>query len=89
MEQFLSVNLVSLIQLVAYLGGGLWIVSAMKTVQDTQSDRLQAVERELHELRNVVVSIARQEERLNALDQRLIGQSKRIDICLADAQRRN
>lgn len=80
MEQFLSINLISIIQLISYIGGGIWIISSMKSVQELQSERLKAVESELSELRKVVVSIARQEERMNAMDQRMLSQGKRIDF---------
>lgn len=79
MEQFLAVNLVSILQLLAFVGGGFWIVGQMKTVQVNQNERLRAVETELSELRKVVVSIARQEERLTAMDQRMLAQGARLD----------
>jgi len=79
MEQFLASNLVSILQLLAFIGGGIWIVSSMKSVQDVQSRRLESVEIELSRLREVVVAIARQEERLNAMDQRMLTQGKRLD----------
>jgi hypothetical protein len=79
MEQFLAVNLVSIVQLIAFIGGGIWIVSSMKSVQEIQSQRLEKVEQELFQLRNVVVDIARQSERLNAMDQRMLTQGRRLD----------
>jgi hypothetical protein len=85
MEQILPVA-VEVLQLLVFIGGGVWIVSSMKSVQETQSERLKAIEQEVSELRKVVVSIARQEERMNALDQRLLTQSRRID-CLTYASR--
>src|SRR6267154_1625585 len=79
MEQFLAVNLVSILQLVSFIGGGIWIVSAMKSVQQNQSIRIEAVEKELFELRKVIVAIARQEERMTAMDQRMLAQGNRLD----------
>ena len=79
MEQFLAVNLVSILQLVSFIGGGIWIVSSMKSVQQNQSIRIEAVERELFELRKVIVAIARQEERMTAMDQRMLAQGSRLD----------
>jgi len=78
-EQFLSVNLLSIIQLITFIGGGIWVVSAMKSIQTMQSKRLEAMENELYKLRDVVVSLARQEERLNAMDQRMLYQGSRLD----------
>jgi hypothetical protein len=88
MEQFLAVNLVSIVQLVAFVGGGIWIVSAMKSVQEIQSQRLERVEQELFQLRNVVVDLARQSERLNAMDQRMLSQGKRLDRLADKVSRR-
>ena len=79
MEQFLAVNLVSILQLVSFIGGGIWIVSSMKSVQQNQSIRIEAVEKELFELRKVIVAIARQEERMTAMDQRMLAQGSRLD----------
>jgi len=79
MEQFLDVNLVSILQLVSFIGGGIWIVSSMKSVQQNQSIRIEAVEKELFELRKVIVAIARQEERMTAMDQRMLAQGSRLD----------
>lgn len=44
-----------------------------------QSIRLKSIENELGELRKIVVALARQEERMNAMDQRLLAQGQRID----------
>jgi len=65
--------------LVSFIGGGIWIVSAMKSVQQNQSIRIEAVEKELFELRKVIVAIARQEERMTAMDQRMLAQGSRLD----------
>jgi len=79
MEQFLAVNLVSILQLVTFIGGGIWVVSSMKSVQLTQSNRLESIEKELYELRKIVVALARQEERMTAMDQRMLAQGSRLD----------
>lgn len=79
MESFLATNLVAVLQLLAFVGGGIWLISALKSVQQTQNIRLAAVEGELHALRNVVVDLARQGERIAAMDQRMLSQGARID----------
>src|ERR1700740_495470 len=79
MDQFLTFNAFQLIQLVVMVGGGFWAVSALKSAPSNQAERLEKVEEELYELRKVVVSIARQEERANAADQRSLAQGQRID----------
>ncbi len=42
-------------------------------------DRLANVEEEMKKIRDVMVSIARQEERMSAMDQRILAQGARID----------
>jgi len=78
-DQFLASNVVAIIQLLAFLGGGVWLIGTMKTVQQGQNVRLENVEEELSKLRDVVVDLARQEERLNSMDQRLLAQGARVD----------
>jgi|SRR5215467_8015092 len=79
MDQFFSVNVLQIVQLLALVGGGFWAVSALKTSQTYQAERLERVEIEVGELRKVVVNIARQEERMTAMDQRMMAQGSRID----------
>jgi hypothetical protein len=43
------------------------------------SDRMLPVEEELKKLREVVIVSARQEERMTAMDQRMLAQGKRFD----------
>jgi hypothetical protein len=44
-----------------------------------QGTRLTKVELDLDKMREVMVSLARQEERYNAMDQRMLAQGQRID----------
>lgn len=43
------------------------------------AERITAVETRLSKVEEVVITLARQEERLNAMDQRLLAQGQRID----------
>lgn len=77
---FLHFDLGNLINIVTIIGTALAFIT-------TLGSRLNAVERELSELRRVVVDIARQEERMNAIDQRLIMTGQRLDTCLNKVDR--
>jgi len=79
MEEFLKVNLGNILTILTFIAGGSWFMSNIRTSVDAQSGRLLNVEEEIHELRKVVVSMARQEERMTAMDQRMLMQGNRID----------
>jgi hypothetical protein len=76
---FLNFNLGNLLTIITFIIGGLGFVYTIRADVKITSVRLSAVEKELSELRRVVVDIARQEERLNAIDQRMIMQGQRLD----------
>jgi hypothetical protein len=76
---FLNFNLGNLLTIITFIIGGLGFVYTIRADVKVTSVRLSAVEKELSELRRVVVDIARQEERLNAIDQRMIMQGQRLD----------
>jgi len=78
-EEFLRVNLGNVLTIITFLTGGVYFVSTIKGSVEAQGARLTNVEDELHEIRNVVVAMARQEERMNAMDQRMLAQGARID----------
>jgi hypothetical protein len=79
MMEFFTVNLGNLLTIFSFFVGGLLFITSLKSDTRITAVRLQAVESELAELRKVVVEIARQEERLNAMDQRMLAQGQRID----------
>jgi hypothetical protein len=76
---FLTINLGNVLTILTFIAGGLGFVYTIRADVKVTSLRLAAVEQELAQLRNVVVQIARQEERMNAMDQRMLFQGKRID----------
>lgn len=76
----LIVQLISVaVQTAIILAGGFIALGSMKAEVRTQGERLARVDEELSQLRQVVVQIARQEERMNAMDQRMLAQGRRID----------
>lgn len=79
MDEFLRVNLGNILTIITFLTGGVYFVSTIKASVEAQGGRLISVESEIHELRKVVVAMARQEERMNAMDQRMLAQGMRID----------
>jgi Flp pilus assembly protein TadB len=79
MEEFLHINFGNLLTIFTFLSGMVAFAYTIKTDVRVQSVRLEAIEDELSELRKVVVTMARQEERINAMDMRMLEQGKRVD----------
>ena len=81
--EFLHLDAGNILTILTFVIGGLGFVYTIRGDVKASVERIAAVEKELYELRKVVVQIARQEERLNYLDQRIIAQGLRLD----DAQK--
>ncbi len=79
MENFFQVNIGQLAVVVSILLSGVFFVRDIKSDVARQAEMLKGVEIELVKLREVVVALARQEERLTAMDQRMLLQGLRID----------
>ena len=79
MQDFMQFNLGHLLTIAAFLIGGISFVFTIKSDVARISDRMSPVEAELIKLREVIVGLARQEERINAMDQRMLAQGKRFD----------
>jgi hypothetical protein len=77
--EFLSVNLGNLLTMLTFLVGGVGFAYTIRGDVKITALRLTAVEKELADLRKVVVEIARQEERMNSMDQRMLAQGVRLD----------
>jgi hypothetical protein len=77
--EFLTINLGNILTIATFLIGGLSFAYTIRSDVKVTSVRLTAVERELSDLRKVVVEIARQEERLNSMDSRMLAQGVRLD----------
>lgn len=79
MEQFLNVNLGNIITIISFLVGGIVFANTIKIRVQGLTDGFKSIQEEVHELKTVVVTIARQEERLTAMDQRMLMQGQRVD----------
>jgi len=74
----LTINLGSILQIVAMVGGGIWFLFSIKTeliklsvVQETFASKIVEIEVELKKLSEVTIDMARQAERMTAQDNRL------------------
>jgi K+/H+ antiporter YhaU regulatory subunit KhtT len=67
----LTVNLGNLLTIISFLVGGVTFVYAIRSDVKTIQARLMLVEEELDQLTGVLVSLARQDERLNYLNKEL------------------
>jgi len=79
-------NLLTGLQIVAMLGGGLYFIWAMKAelhlLRATQTvfiERLDKVENKIESLTSIIIQIAKQEERMDAADKRLQELSNRLE----------
>lgn len=79
MDSFLQVNLGQILQVVIILLGIGMMYQSIKDSLKHHDERLVKMEREVSEVRGVMVMLARQEERYNAMDQRMLAQGTRID----------
>lgn len=79
MEQFLNVNLGNLITILAFLVGGIVFANTIKIRVQNLTDSFKGIQQEVSELKAVVITIARQEERMTAMDQRMLLQGQRVD----------
>jgi len=79
MENFLSFNLGNLVTIVSFIVGGIMFVNTIRKDVSYQGERLTNIEEEMKKMREVIISIARQEERMSAMDQRMLSQGARID----------
>jgi hypothetical protein len=77
--EFLNLNLGNILTIATFILGGIGFAYTIKSDVRVTSTRLTAVELELAGLRQVVIEIARQGERMNAMDQRASAQGIRID----------
>lgn len=78
MEPFLPL-IGQAIQTLAILIGGFMALGALKAEVKFQGNRLESIEQDITELRHAVVSLARNEERVVSLDQRMTLQGQRLD----------
>lgn len=79
MDQFLQVNLGQILQVVALLLGIGMMYQSLKDGLKSHDERLGKVEQKVSSIEGVMISLARQEERMTAMDQRMLAQGTRID----------
>jgi small-conductance mechanosensitive channel len=79
MEQFWSFNVGQVGQVAVILLGAGMMFQKLKDSIKEHAGRLDAVEKQLINLAAVMTGLARQEERMIAMDQRMLAQGARID----------
>jgi hypothetical protein len=79
MDQFLTVNIGQILQTLIIVITGFIALGAMRNEIRNQGERLKNVDVEIAKLRDVMVVLARQDERLTAMDQRMLSQGRRLD----------
>lgn len=74
-----TVNLGNLISIVSMFVIGIGFLYTMKNRIDSMANRLIVLEEDLKKLIDVLIQQGRQEERIDALDKRMIAQGIRLD----------
>lgn len=74
-----TVNLGNVISIVSMFVIGIGFLYSMKTRIDSMANRLIVLEEDLKKLIDVLIAQGKQEERINALDQRMVAQGIRLD----------
>lgn len=76
---FWQFNFGNLLTILSFLGGGILFIASTRQQLASLSERSTAMEIELGKLVEVLISQGRQEERMTAMDQRMLAQGKRLD----------
>lgn len=79
MFDWVSNNFGNIISIVGMFAVGIGFLYTMKDKIDNMSTRLLVLEGELKKLIDVLIAQGRQEERISALDQRMVAQGIRLD----------
>lgn len=74
-----SINLGNIITIITVGGGIIGTFVAMRTTVTSMKGEMIDLKQEVKKLADVLISVARQEERLTAMDQRMLLQGQRID----------
>lgn len=75
----LTVNLGHIITILTVLGGIWTAFVTMKASVRGLSERMGGAEAELKKMSDVLITVARQDERMVAMDQRMLAQGQRLD----------
>jgi hypothetical protein len=78
-EQFLQFNIGQVIQVGLFLIGMGVMIQRLRDDIKNQGLRLAHVETQLAQMQSIIVTTARQDERIAAMDQRMMAQGTRID----------
>lgn len=79
MFDWVSNNIGNIVSIVGMFAVGIGFLYSMKDKIDNMSTRLLVLEGELKKLIDVLIAQGRQEERISALDQRMVAQGIRLD----------
>jgi hypothetical protein len=79
LEEFFHISLGNILTIITFLVGGLGFAYTVRNDVRIATLRIEAMEEDVHELRKTIVELARQEERMRSLDQRLLAQGVRLD----------
>lgn len=74
-----TIGLGNILTIVAMAVTGLSIFFSLRGNVNNLSERLQMLEHELHRLTDILIQQGRQEERMTAMDARLVNQGARLD----------
>lgn len=76
---FWQFNIGNLLTILSFLGGGMLFVASTRQQLFSLSERSTEMESELKKLVEILVNQGRQDERLLAMDQRMLAEGKRLD----------
>lgn len=79
MFDWFSNNIGNIVSVIGMFAVGIGFLYSMKDKIDNMSTRLLVLEGELKKLIDVLIAQGRQEERISALDQRMVAQGIRLD----------
>ena len=79
MDDFVHINLGNILTIVTFLVMGAGTIYTLKNDVRYQSQRLDNIEDTMRKIQDVLIKVAVQDERLAAMDQRMMLQGQRID----------
>lgn len=74
----LTVNLGNILTILSFVVIGVSIASSLKSQVSTMSTRMLSLETEIKKLSEVLIALGRQDERINAIDDRVLALEKDI-----------
>ena len=83
----LTINLGNLLSIIVFVGGGIIFVTRVQGKVDALAIQVLSMEEEMKKLVEVLIQQGRHEERLAAMDQRMMAQGSRLDALLERVNR--